>query len=481
MIPGTGELVIDLFAGGGGASRGIEMAGLTVDYAINHDPAAVAMHKANHPDTVHLCQDVWEVEPLSVSKGRPVGLIWASPDCTHHSVAKGSAPYRDKQKRELANVIIDKWIPELKPRVVILENVREFSEWGPLDDEGRLINVFKGYEFSRFLHKFKAAGYRVEWRILSACDYGAPTIRKRLFLIARNDGLPIVWPRPTNGVGLKPYRTAAEIIDFSLPCPSIFLSTEEAKKIGCRRPLSDTTLKRIAHGIVKYVINTDKPYIVDNTAYGLTVTGYGDLNKGVGKPSHIADMRKPLNTVVAGGIKHGVFACILTHLANKGNIRTPDINKPLNTILAGGQQHGLATVFLEKHIGSAAEHRVYAFLTKYYGMCVGESLNDPIGTVMAWAGHYGLVTVSIDGERYAITNIGLRMLSIAELFRAQGFEKYIYDIEVNGKRLSKGTQNHLVGNSVVPQCAAAVVKANIQHIAGYGLESEYNMAAIDLL
>lgn len=501
------ELVIDLFAGGGGASCGIEMAGVKVDYAVNHDPVAVGIHKANHPHTQHFCQDIWQVDPYALAQGRPVGLLWASPDCTHHSRAKGGAPYRDKQRRELANVITEKWIPALMPRVIMLENVAEFQEWGPLDETGQIIPHQKGWEFERFIGEMRSYGYKVEWRQLAACDYGAPTTRKRLFLIARRDGEPIVWPEPTHGEGLIPYRSAAEIIDFGLPCPSIFLSPEEAKKQGCKRPLSENTLRRIAHGIMKYIVNSDNPFVVDQGAFNITVTGYGDYNKGKGEPSHMEDIQNPMGTAVASGAMRAVVSCTLANLAQTRRNCTYDINDQIRTIHSGGGSAALVTAFLAKYyggvvgndvrrpadtittwdhhalvtanickmrgtnIGSAADEplqtitasgshhaTVQAFLIKYYGMSKSANLRAPLDTITT-DDRFALVMVH--GEPYYIADIGLRMLTPRELFAAQGFPSgYIFN-EINGKPLTKKDQVRLCGNSVVPQLSKALAEANI--------------------
>lgn len=271
------KLIIDSFAGGGGASTGIEMAlGRSPDYAINHSADALAMHEVNHPDTVHFDSNIWDVAPLEVTRGRPVGLFWASPDCKHFSKAKGGKPM-DRNIRDLAWVVV-RWAEEAKPDVIILENVEEFVTWGPLYEDGKPIVELRGQTFEEWTRRLKKAGYKVHWRELRACDYGAPTIRKRFFMIARRDGLPIVWPKRTHGdpkkaadakliaAGrLEPYRTAAEIIDWSLPCPSIFETAAEImEKFGVRavRPLADATMRRIARGVVRYVLETEKPYIV---------------------------------------------------------------------------------------------------------------------------------------------------------------------------------------------------------------------------
>lgn len=242
------EITVDLFAGGGGTSTGIELGlGRPVDVAVDHDPEAIAMHQANHPATIHHCESVFAVDPVRATGNQPVGLLWASPDCTHHSRAKGGKPVSNK-RRGLAWVVI-KWARRTRPRVIMLENVEEFAEWGPLTDDGRPCRQRKGQTFAQWVGQLELIGYRVEWRTLRACDYGAPTIRKRLFLVARRDGLPIVWPAPTHGAPdslgvqrgkLAAWRTAAECIDWSIPCPSIF---------DRARPLAENTLRRIARGV----------------------------------------------------------------------------------------------------------------------------------------------------------------------------------------------------------------------------------------
>jgi DNA (cytosine-5)-methyltransferase 1 len=253
------ELIVDSFAGGGGASEGIRMAlGRDPDIAINHDAEAIALHKANHPTTRHFTEDVWNVDPLKATNGKPVGLMWASPDCKHFSKAKGGKPV-SKKIRGLAWVVT-RWAKAVKPRVIILENVEEFQTWGPVNDDGQPCAVRKGRTFRAFISRLRRLGYDIEWRELRASNYDTPTIRKRLFVIARCDGQPIVWPDPTNGdaPGLKPVRTAAECIDWSIPCPSIF---------GRKKPLAQNTLKRIHRGVFRFVINSPKPFIV-NMAHG---------------------------------------------------------------------------------------------------------------------------------------------------------------------------------------------------------------------
>ena len=272
------EKIVDSFAGGGGASTGIELAtGRVVDIAINHDPDAILMHKTNHPHTTHYQASVWDVDPLEVTHGSPVGLLWASPDCKHFSKAKGGKPV-EKKIRGLAWIVL-RWAGTVRPRVIILENVEEFQTWGPVR-KGKPVKKLSGQTFHKWLGQLEALGYTVEWRELVAADYGAPTTRKRFFLIARCDGRPIVWPEPTHApadspevkAGLKkPWRSAAEIIDWSLPAPSIFASKEEIRErygVAAVRPLAKNTMRRVARGVDKFVIKSATPFIVP--------TGYGE-------------------------------------------------------------------------------------------------------------------------------------------------------------------------------------------------------------
>ena len=266
-----GELVVDNFAGGGGASTGIEMAtGVSVDIAINHDPEAIRMHRTNHPTTKHYCEDVWQVDPVKACGGHPVGLAWFSPDCKHFSKAKGGKP-KDKFIRGLAWVAC-RWAGLVRPRVIMLENVEEFKTWGPLNSRHHPIKSRSGETFKRFIKQLTDLGYTVEFRELVAADYGAPTMRKRFFLIARCDNKPILWPEPTHapldseavkkGI-LKPYVGAYTQLDFSIPCPSIFDTSEEIKKkYGVRavRPLAPKTMQRIARGILKFVVDNADPF-----------------------------------------------------------------------------------------------------------------------------------------------------------------------------------------------------------------------------
>lgn len=402
------EIIIDNFAGGGGASTGIEIAlGRRVDVAINHDPEAIAMHTANHPETEHHCESVWDIDPRTVKPGRPIGLLWLSPDCKHFSKAKGGKPV-EKKIRGLAWVAL-RWAAIRQPRVIMLENVEEFVTWGPLiegeDGKMRPCPKRKGREFNAFRNALRRQGYEVEHKELRACDYGAPTIRKRLFLIARRDGLPIAWPAPTHGNPiseavksgkLKPWRTAAECIDWTLPTPSIFERT---------KPLADATCRRIAKGIMRYVVNAAEPFIVpishsgDTRVHGLdeplrTITGSSRSTHALVAPvltehANASSPRcmpadEPLRTICAQ-TKGGHHALIAPTLIQTGYgeregqaPRAPGLDKPLGTVVAGGAKHAL----------------IAAFLAKHYTGVVGADLRDPAPTVTS-VDHNSLVTSNL--------------------------------------------------------------------------------------
>lgn len=415
------ELVVDNFAGGGGASTGIEQAlGRPVDVAVNHDHEAIAMHAINHPGTRHLCESVFKVNPEEITGNQPVGLAWFSPDCTHHSKAKGSAP-RSPRVRGLAWVVI-RWAKRVKPRVIMLENVEEFADWGPLCEEGLPIKEKAGTTFRLWLNQLRRFGYTVEYRQLRACDYGAPTTRKRLFVIARRDGLPITWPEPTHGPGRLTYRSAAECIDWSLQCPSIF---ERA------RPLADATLQRIAHGVMRYVVNDPAPFVV----------GIDHQSSGV---SSTRSAREPLTTITAKARHAVVVAFVAKHYTG---VIGQTMRKPIGTVTTV-DHHSLVQAFLVAYYGSERD---------------GGRVSDPMRTIPT-RDRFGLVTVH--GEPYRIEDIGMRMLQPRELFRAQGFpEDYIIEFEHRGRRLSKAAQVRMCGNSVCPDVAAALVRANFGHEA----------------
>lgn len=578
------ELLVDNFAGGGGASSAIEQVfGRQVDIAINHDPEAIAMHEANHPHTRHYCQDVFAIDPLEATGGKSVALAWFSPDCKHFSKAKGGKP-RSKKIRDLAWVVI-KWarLPEKnRPKIIMLENVEEFRDWGPLLADGSQCPLRKGETFIKWRGQLEKLGYTVDCRLLRASDYGAPTIRKRLFLVARYDGQPIVWPAPTHGDPktaavkngeLLPWRTAAECIDWSIPVPSIF----ERKK-----PLADATCRRIAKGIMRYVVESGSPFIVqyhsakrdgdDRVAalgaplptqttenrFALAVPTLVNTanSKTTGRGPNVWDINEPVRTVTAApgftlvsaflakhytGVvgselaaplatvtsvdhhslvtatmvtidnqssvsgqgpvtaplkttvtenRHALVTANMVHMghgeqSNTGAKRwshgVRDVLDPLNTITASGAPGALVTSNLIKlrgtNVGSATDEplhtisaqgthhaEVRAFLIKYYGKEKdGVSLADPMPT-QPTRDHMGLVTVR--GEDYVIVDIGLRMLSPRELFRAQGFpDSYIIDLDINGRKLPKSAQVRMCGNSVSPPPAMALIRANVGELA----------------
>jgi DNA (cytosine-5)-methyltransferase 1 len=493
ILPLAEEIVVDLFAGGGGASTGIEQAiGRHVDIAVNHDADAVSLHAMNHPQTRHFVNDVFEVDPLEVTEGRPVGLLWASPDCKHFSKAKGGKPV-SKKIRSLAWVVV-KWAKVVRPRIIFLENVEEFQTWGPLAADGRPCPDRKGLTFRRWVRELQREGYAVEWRELRACDYGAPTTRKRLFLVARRDGEAITWPNPTHGKGLRPYRTAADCIDWDIPAPSIFERT---------KPLAENTQRRIARGLLRYVINNPKPFIV-HIAHGegkagaaqrwgsgahdidkplptlttkaehclavptLVQTGYGERQ---GQAPRSLDIHQPLGTVVSGQ-KHALVAAFLAK--HYTGVVGSELTRSIDTITAK-DHHSLVTSSLVKLRGTSSaasceeplhtisaqglhHAEVRAFLVKYYGSDQDPRLEDPLHTVTT-KHRFGVVFVQ--GEPYELADIGLRMLEPRELYRAQGFpESYIINKGAEGQALSKAAQVRMCGNSVCPPIAAALVRAN---------------------
>ena len=513
------ELIIDLFAGGGGASEGIKQAfGRDPDIAVNHDADAVGMHTANHPGCRHLISDVFEVNPVEATGGKPVGLLWASPDCKHFSKAKGGKP-RSKKIRGLAWIVV-KWAKAVRPRMIWVENVEEFLTWGPLVN-GQPCPDRKGQTFKRWVGQLRGLGYKIEWRELRACDYGAPTIRKRFFLIARCDGQPIVWPKPTHGKPdsdlvrkgkLLPWRTAAECIDWALPVHSIFLTPEQARKVGVKRPLAAATMRRIGKGIDRFVLKAARPFIVgvggrmgqspersiDQPLQ--TVTAKADACVAVpfltehanASTARVFAANEPLRTQCAE-VKGGHFALVAAHLeqANAGGYDGPGhaATEPVSTITSTGAQQRLVATYMTKlrgdNIGAGMDEplhtvsaqgfhhaEVRAFLIKFYSEGGQHSeLSDPMHTVPT-RDRMGLVTV--EGSEYQIADIGLRMLSPRELFRAQGFpEHYIIDRGHNGRKLPKDAQVRMCGNSVCPQLSKALVLANCAKL----IQHEQRMAA----
>jgi len=495
-------LVVDLFAGGGGASVAIrEALGREPDVAINHWSTALAVHKTNHPATRHLEADLWEVHPLEVTRGRRVDLLWASPDCKHHSRCKGGKP-RDNRIRGLAWVAVE-WARAVRPRIVCVENVPEFAAWGPLDEHDKPIKERAGETFRAWVGELRLLGYEVDWRVLDASEYGAPTRRRRIFIVARCDGQPIVWPTPTHGPGLLPFRAAAECINWARPCPSIFTR---------KKPLCEKTQWRIAMGIWRFVIEDADPFVID-------------VNHGKWEPrGH--NIRDPFPTVTASRRGHAVIAPVLQHSGNgerRGQrARVYDIREPIGTVVAGGQKHALVAAFLAKHYGdplrrkgggvvlgsrlrspigtvTAKDHHslvtstlcklrgqchssdvrepmptitagggrggghvaeVRAFLTAYYksdgNAGKGQSLREPMRTVTA-KHRFGIVTVH--GVDYQIADIGFRMVEDDELLPAQ-FGDYAVGYDLSEAK-TKADRVALIGNSVSPPPAIALLRANL--------------------
>ena len=470
------EIVVDNFAGGGGASTGIEMAtGYSVDIAINHDPEAIRMHKTNHPNSKHYCESVWDVDPVEVCGGRPVALAWFSPDCKHFSKAKGGKP-KDKNIRGLAWVAC-RWAGMVRPRVIMLENVEEFKTWGPLNREHRPIKKKQGITYQKFINQLQELGYEVQTRELVAADYGAPTMRKRFFMIARCDGKPIVWPEPTHGPAdsdavkagrLKPYAGAYTQIDFSLPCPSIFDTSEEIKqKYGIRavRPLAEKTMRRIARGLKKFVIDNPEPFLIQCN------------HAGERRPQ---DIREPMPTIT-GKHGYGFVAPVLIQYHSETaahEVRGQGIQEPIMTV-DGSNRYGLVAGFLSKFYktGTGQDLReplhtvttspghfgeVRAFLVKYYGQGAGQPVTAPLDTITTHD-RFGLVTIR--GVDYQIVDIGLRMLEPKELYGCQGFPgDYIIDRDYSGKSYSRAEQVKRCGNAVCPPIPAALVKSNLPEL-----------------
>lgn len=461
-------LIVDSFAGGGGASTGIEMAlGRSPDIAINHNPAALALHAANHPHTLHLSENVYQVDPLDYLARRHIGLAWFSPDCKHFSKAKGGKPV-ERNIRDLA-WIVPGWVERIQKSggtvdVVILENVEEFRDWGPLveTDRGLMPDPERrGQTFEKWCRIIRRLGGKIEWRELRACDFGAPTIRKRLFIIIRFDGQKIVWPKPTHcpperllqdGYGSpddpsylptpitkatrkdkgpdysgakKPWRVAAEIIDWSLPCPSIFDTTAEVfDKHGLRavRPLASATMSRVARGVKRYVLDAQKPFLVRT-----------DMASAAGR-NGVQDVDAPF----------------LQSYYGTGDGQRMD--EPQRTVTTK-DRFG----FVEGEIGwppfteaQALRARQVADLLRAHGFWDDREF----------------VTVEIGEETFTIVDIGMRMLTPRELFSAQGFAPdYIIELEHNGRPLPKSDQIACCGNSVSPPMARALVAANCGHLA----------------
>lgn len=534
------EISVDLFAGGGGVSDGYKIAtGKEIDVAVNHDVAAVAMHKANHPGTLHYCESIHDVDPIKACQGRKVGFFWISPMCTHFANAKGGTPV-DPKIRALAWVEV-KWALAVRPRVMFLENVVEFKTWGPVDEKGQPIKERSGETFEAFvaalttgLHPDHPAwpeieeelgayfdkerlvqglGYTVEYRELVASVLGAPTSRRRFFMIARCDGKPIKWPVPTHGdpkslevaAGkLKPWRTAAEVIDFTRPCPSIFASKSEIKEkygLTAVRPLAPDTMKRTIKGVDKFFVKNPEPFLIH-------INHSGDSFRG-------QSINKPFPTITA---KHGygMAAPVLMQYHASDDARGQDVNKPLMTIDAS-PRYAITAAFLAKYYGKGIGQKIdeplhtiashdhsglnVVHIVKFKGDNKGQTVDTPLQTITASIGQFGVIKTflqkvkdddmkywpqvrelfnehcgygiaddevllfEINGDQYFICDIGLRMLTPRELFDGNGFRPtYIIDTDYYGKRYPKAEQVKRCGNSVPPPFATALIWANMPEI-----------------
>lgn len=516
------DLIIDCFAGGGGASVGIEIAlGRHVDIAINHDPAAILMHKTNHPNTLHLTEDIFKVDLQKYVSGRHVALMWASPDCTSHSKAKGGKP-REAGLRILPWAVY-KHAKSILPDVIIMENVEEIQQWGPLDEQGYPIKEKKGQEYEKFISHMKALGYDFDSQELVAADYGAPTTRKRWYAIFRRDGKSIVWPESThnkNGTGgLKKWVPVSTVLDFSDLGKSIF---------GRKKPLADNTMKRIARGLQKFVFENSDPFIVQVNHGGdhfrgqsihepmPTITqkhGFGKVTPyimQIGQTGFTKDRNRgvdePLSTIVTKNEHCVVEPFIIQYHseAKAGNVRGQAVDEPLRTIDTSNR-YGAVMAFLTKfyktgtgqslfeplhtittspgHFGQVSvltiklEELLKAgvseeiaqkctwvseFIIEYYGSGTGQAVDAPLHTVVT-KDRFALITVL--GNEYVILDIFLRMLTAEELKLAQGFPKdYIIDRDYNWRTYPVSERVKRIGNSVVPIMAQKLVEANCPYL-----------------
>lgn len=536
QISMTEEIIVDSFAGGGGASTGIEVAtGRVVNIAINHDADAILMHSVNHPFTEHYQASVWDIDPEEVCKGRPVGLAWFSPDCKHFSKAKGSALV-DKHIRGLAWIVL-RWAATVRPRVIMLENVEEFQTWGPVR-KGKPVTKKACKTFQQWKWQLMNLGYEIEHRELVAADYGAPTSRKRFVLVARCDGRPIVWPERTHAPAdhpdviagkLLPWRSAAEIIDWTQTMYSIFATKQELKErygVNAVRPLADNTLRRIIRGVDKFTIKIGKPFLVP--------TGYGDMSAAnliqyhteQTEAARVNGLTEPMPTVDASN-RYGLTAAHLTEYY--GNGQPVDLRDPAHTVTAHDRE-ALTAVHIDKYFsggysgcGNSADEPITtitaeprhsicaAHIVEFKGQDKGQSAADSLRTITASAGEFGVCSVKIEryahgeelgywpqirellnkycgytlaedeilllnigGVWYFISDIGLRMLTPRELYNAMGFPPdYIIDFvdPKTGKEYSKSAKVARCGNAVCPPMAEAVVRANLPEWCGGKIET----------
>ena len=513
------ELILDYFAGGGGASTGIELAsGHPVSYAINHDPDAILMHRTNHPYTEHLQASVWDVDPVRVCAGRPVGLAWFSPDCKHFSKAKGAALV-DRNIRGLAWIVL-RCAGTIRPRVIILENVEEFVTWGPVR-KGKPVKSKAGQTFRKWKQQLSDLGYEIEHRELVAADYGAPTTRKRFVLIARCDGQPIVWPErthaPRDSDEVKsgkclPWRCAAEIIDWSVPMYSIFATKQQIKEqygVNAVRPLADNTMRRIIRGVDKFTIRSGKPFLVFGNAANL-IQYHTEKTESV----RANGLDEPINTVDASN-RYGLTCANLVEYY--GNGVPLDISEPMHTVTAHDRE-ALVSAHIQKYFdggykgcGDRADvplstvtamprHGVCAaHVVEFKGQDIGQKPDKPLRTITASAGEFAIAAVRtakyatgaalgywpevrallnkycgyslaedeilllwVNGACYYIHDIAMRMLTPRELYNAMGFPPdYIIDRDYTGKEYGKTKQVARCGNAVCPPMAEALVRSNL--------------------
>ena len=437
------HLSIDGFAGGGGASCGLKMAGIEVTIAINHDPAAIRMHTVNHPKTLHLTEDIFQVDLQKyLDRDDVVDVMWASPDCTSHSKAKGGQP-REAGLRILPWAVYRlceqiKKITGHLPYMLFMENVEEIQEWGPLDEKGVPIPAKKGEEYRKFINCMRGIGFSFECKVLTAADFGAPTTRKRWYAVFRSDKKKICWPKQTHskdgGNGLLPWVPVSSVLDFSDLGTSIF---------GRKKDLADATLKRIAKGIRKFITeNQDPYYLPEQQALPFLIQYHSETTADDVRGQTV---KEPIKTIDTSN-RYGLVSVFITKFYKTGTGQ--EVTEPLHTITTSPGHFGLISVFLIKYYGSGAN---------------GQSVKQPLATITT-KDRFGMVSTIMlqNGEEYTVTDIYLRMLKPEELKLAQGFPKdYVIDHDIEGNPYPVKDQVAKIGNSVVPIMAAKIVKANL--------------------